>query len=153
MISLLWALGLQRQSQPAGPSSRMAVCPSTIEFRASWHSLRDAESARLLRVGFCGILGFFIILILYLGVRGGGEEGILSDFRVLLVPQSCVQHLLAVCLSTVVEVVWKVALFFTWDFTHIYLGWGDFHLCGCVSHLSASPGPSYSASTVVCPSL
>lgn len=97
------------EAKPAGPSSRTAVCPSTMQFRASWHNLRDAESARPLRVGFCGILGFFIILILYLDVRGGGEEGILSVFKVLSVPQSCVQNFLAGCLSTVVEMVWKVA--------------------------------------------
>lgn len=84
-------------------------------------------------------------------MRGGGEEVVLSVFRILSdIPQSRVQHFLAGYLSTVVEMVWLV---FSPEISHtVDLGQGDFHLCRDVSHFSTSPGP-YPVSAAVCPSL
>lgn len=84
-------------------------------------------------------------------MRGGGEEVVLSVFRIFSdTPQSRVQHFLAGYLSTVVEMVWLV---FSPEISHtVDLGQGDFHLCRDVSHFSTSPGP-YPVSAAVCPSL
>lgn len=87
-------------------------------------------------------------------MRGGGEELVLSVFRILSdIPQSRVQHFLAGYLSTVVEMVWLVRHCFSPEISHtVDLGQGDFHLCRDVSHFSTSPGP-YPVSAAVCPSL
>lgn len=87
-------------------------------------------------------------------MRGGGEEVVLSVFRVLSdISPPRVQHFLAGYLSTVVEMVWLVRHWFSPEISHtVDLGQGDLHLCGCESHFPTSPGP-YPVSAAVCPSL